>query len=182
KHRNGNVSYHHQLLCAVMVHPDYPTVIPLDAEPIINSDGAKKNDSERNAAKRILEHLTQCYPDQKWLILEDALFATSPNIRQIILNGWSYLIAVKPDSHPTILGNLEKRLNVGLAHRHEERRGDAIYRFTYANKVALTETDADLKVNVFTAEITQPGQPTRHFSFVTDLPIRRNNLMKLLTM
>jgi len=181
KHRNGSTSYHHQLLCAVMVHPDHPTVIPIDAEPILNSDGAQKNDCERNAAKRLLDHLAQQYPNQHWILLEDALFGTSPNIRQIKERGWNFIIAVKPDSHPTILNNLEKRLKSGLARFHEERRGEAVYRFTYANDVALTEADPDLKVNVFTVEISQPGQPTRHFSFITDLPIRRNNLMKLLT-
>jgi hypothetical protein len=180
KHRDGTVSYHHQMLCAVMVHPERPTVIPLDAEPILNEDGAKKNDCELNASKRLLVHLAQVFPNQDWLILQDALFATAPNIRQVLANKWSYLIAVKPDSHPTVLKNLEKRLKSGLAHRHEERHGATVYRFSYANQVAFSETDADLKVNVFTVEILESGQVTHRFSFITDLTIRRNNLMKLL--
>ena len=52
-HSNGEVSYHHAALAAVMVHPNQQEVFPLDFEPIVNTDGSKKNDCERNAAKRL---------------------------------------------------------------------------------------------------------------------------------
>ena len=52
-HRNGVVSYHHAGLAAVLVHPAQPEVFPLEFEPIVNADGARKNDCERNAAKRL---------------------------------------------------------------------------------------------------------------------------------
>src|SRR3954463_9346773 len=57
QHRNGEVSYYHQMLGAVIVHPDFPEVIPLAPEPIQRQDGHKKNDCERNAARRWLLHL-----------------------------------------------------------------------------------------------------------------------------
>ena len=38
-HRNGNVTYSHQLLGATLVHPDLKEVIPLAPEPIIQQDG-----------------------------------------------------------------------------------------------------------------------------------------------
>ena len=54
-HRDGRVTYYHQTLSAVRVHPDCREVIPLMPEPIMNRDGSSKNDCERNAAKRLLE-------------------------------------------------------------------------------------------------------------------------------
>jgi hypothetical protein len=54
EHRDGSKSYYHQALGAVIVHPDQKVVIPLAPEPIINGDGASKNDCERNASKRLL--------------------------------------------------------------------------------------------------------------------------------
>ena len=48
-HRDGGVTYSHQLLGATLVHPDFKEVIPLAPEPIINQDGHTKNDCERNA-------------------------------------------------------------------------------------------------------------------------------------
>src|SRR6266542_3325259 len=38
-HRNGGVTYSHQLLGATLVHPDLKEVIPLAPEPIIQQDG-----------------------------------------------------------------------------------------------------------------------------------------------
>ena len=43
-HRNGNITYSHQLLGATLVHPDLKEVIPLAPEPIIQQDGQTKND------------------------------------------------------------------------------------------------------------------------------------------
>ena len=56
-HRNGTTTYYHQMLGAVLVHPDHSTVFPLAPEPILKQDGARKNDCERNAAKRLLADL-----------------------------------------------------------------------------------------------------------------------------
>jgi len=55
QHRDGSITYSHQMLGAVIVHPEHKTVIPLAPEPIIKQDGVKKNDCERNAAKRLFE-------------------------------------------------------------------------------------------------------------------------------
>jgi len=46
--KNGNVEYSHQMVAAVLVHPDSKVVIPIAVEPIIQQDGNNKNDCERN--------------------------------------------------------------------------------------------------------------------------------------
>ena len=51
---DGTVEYYHQMLAAVIVHPDKKTVLPLAPEPIIKQENASKNDCEINAAKRLL--------------------------------------------------------------------------------------------------------------------------------
>ena len=51
-HRNGKVTYHHQMLGAVIVCPGQKEVIPLMPEPILRQDGETKNDCERNALNR----------------------------------------------------------------------------------------------------------------------------------
>src|SRR5262245_14084363 len=52
-HRNGTITYTHQMLGAALIHPDVRAVIPLMPEPIGQDDGTDKNDCERNAAKRL---------------------------------------------------------------------------------------------------------------------------------
>ena len=43
-HRNGQIGYYHQLLAAVLVHPDQKQVLPLFPEAITHQDGESKND------------------------------------------------------------------------------------------------------------------------------------------
>lgn len=43
-HRNGTVTYYHQMLGAAFVHPDERVVIPIAPEPILKCDGSQKND------------------------------------------------------------------------------------------------------------------------------------------
>jgi hypothetical protein len=44
EHRNGTFTFYHQMLSAVIVHPDQKNVIPIGAEAILKQDGATKND------------------------------------------------------------------------------------------------------------------------------------------
>jgi hypothetical protein len=53
EHKDGRVTYSHQMLSAALGHPDHREVIPLAPEPIGNADGQSKNDCERNAAGRL---------------------------------------------------------------------------------------------------------------------------------
>jgi hypothetical protein len=58
-HRNGSITYTHQMLGAAIIHPDMRAVIPLMPDPIVRHDGTSKNDCERNAAKRFVAKLRQ---------------------------------------------------------------------------------------------------------------------------
>ena len=52
--QTGTITDSHPMRGAVLVPPEPSIVIPLAPEPIVKADGAKKNDGERNAAKRWL--------------------------------------------------------------------------------------------------------------------------------
>jgi hypothetical protein len=41
-HRNGSITYYHQMLGAAIVHPDVREVIPFMPEPIMKQDGTEK--------------------------------------------------------------------------------------------------------------------------------------------
>lgn len=83
EHRNGSVTYYHQMLAAAIIHPDFREVIPLMPEPIVKQDGRKKNDCERNAAKRFITTLRQDHPHLKCIITEDALSSNAPHIETL---------------------------------------------------------------------------------------------------
>jgi len=56
----GDIHYHHQILQAVIVHPDLRQVLPLFPEPIQGSDCAERQDCEVNAGKRIIATIRTC--------------------------------------------------------------------------------------------------------------------------
>ena len=62
------------MLSAVLVHPVEKEVFVIDNEPIIGQDGTSKNDCERSAAKRLLNHMQTAYGTE-WLVwVMDALY------------------------------------------------------------------------------------------------------------
>src|SRR5262252_6939319 len=98
-HRNGTVTYSHQMLGAALIHPDKREVIPLMPEPIIRPDGATKNDCERNAAKRFIAKLRQDHPHLKFIVTEDSLSSNAPHIETLHIHGLHYILGVKEGDH-----------------------------------------------------------------------------------
>jgi len=92
--KTGEVTYYHQLMGGVIIHPNLREVIPLMPEPILKQDGETKNDCERNAAKRFLAQLKQDYPDLTFTITEDALSPNAPHIRELEKHGFHYIGSV----------------------------------------------------------------------------------------
>ena len=82
RHRNGTVTYSHQMLGAALIHPDKREVIPLTPEPIVKQDGTTKNDCERNAAKRFITKFRQDHPHLSVIVTEDSLSSNGPISRR----------------------------------------------------------------------------------------------------
>ena len=80
RHKDGRITYYHQMLGAVLVHPEQREVFPLAPEPIVKGDGATKNDCERNAAKRLLRDVRREHPHLKLIVVEDGLASNGPHI------------------------------------------------------------------------------------------------------
>src|SRR6266568_1944187 len=98
-HRNGSITYAHQMLGAAIIHPDQRAVIPLMPEPITNCDGTDKNDCERNAAKRFVAKLRQDHPHLKFIVTEDSLSANAPHIEVLHAHDLRYILGVKEGDH-----------------------------------------------------------------------------------
>lgn len=70
-HKNGSVTYYHQTLATALVHPEQNVVFPFIPEPTQKTDGAKKNDCERNAAKPWVEGFRREHLHLKVIIFAD---------------------------------------------------------------------------------------------------------------
>jgi len=183
-HRStGTTSYSHQMLGAVLVHPDLKVVIPLAPEPIIKQDGQTKNDCERNAAKRFFAHLRLDHPHLRLIVTEDALSSNAPHIREILKHHMHYILGVKEGDHPFLFAQIAKAEQDNLTTQFEIIDDPfpitTIHRFRFLNQVPLNESNQDLLVNVLEYwEIK--GEHTRHFAWVTDFTVAQGNAFKIM--
>jgi hypothetical protein len=112
-HRNGAVTYTHQMLGAAIIHPDMRAVIPLMPEPIVKHDGTDKNDCERNAAKRFMAKLRQDHPHLQFIITEDSLSSNAPHIETLHLYGLHYILGVKEGDHAYLFQQVQAAEHAG---------------------------------------------------------------------
>ncbi|MCK4708193.1 MAG: transposase [Gammaproteobacteria bacterium] len=177
-HRDGRVSYYHQLLGAVLVHPDYKEVFPLAPEPILKQDGSRKNDCERNAAKRFLNDTRREHPHMKFIVIEDALASNAPHIKLLQALNYRYLLGAKQTDHKFLFDWVD---NTSTTITHEQIDGKGvIHRFRYLNNAPLNNANFELEINFLEYWEIKPAGRTTHFSWVTDIPITQDNLMQLM--
>ena len=181
EHRNGSITYSHQMLGAAIIHPDFRAVIPLMPEPIVKQDGTHKNDCERNAAKRFITKLRQDHPHLKFIITEDALSSNAPHIETLHDSGCHYILGVKEGDHAYLFQQVQMAEEAGRVTYYErhDRAAGVIHRFRFVNNVPLNASRADVRVNFI--EYWEIGQSqVQHFSWVTDLRVSKRNVYKLM--
>ena len=144
---NGKKEYRHSLLSAVIVHPDKKEVLPIANEPIVKQDGNTKNDCETNAAKRLIPQVKKLLPKEKAAIVEDALSANGPHIRELKKAGFRFVISVKPDGNKYLFGLMERLEGLGKVNEQEQEEGRYIHRFRYVKSLPLNSDNRDIKVN-----------------------------------
>src|SRR5215475_7851586 len=148
-HRNGSVTYAHQMLGAAIIHPDQRAVIPLMPEPIVNCDGTGKNDCERNAAKRFVAKLRQDHPHLKFIVTEDSLSSNAPHIETLHAHGLHYILGVKAGDHPYLFQQVQAAEHAGRVTYYErhDRAVGLVHRFRLINDVPLNASHPDLRIN-----------------------------------
>lgn len=187
--RNGTIEYHQQMLAGAIVHPDHREVIPLCPEMIRRQDGSKKNDCERNAAKRFFEDLRREHPHLKLIVTEDALSANAPHIRELQRHDLRYLLSVKSGDHAFLFQYVDEAADRGevtdfvVADQHKPKISHC---FRFINGVPLNQTSQEeLQVNFLEYWMVQEQENAepkilQHFSWVTDLTITEGNAFELM--
>ena len=178
EHRDGSVTYYHQMLGACIVHPEKSNVIPFCPETIQNGDGSEKNDCERNAAKRFIDNFRREHPHLKVIILADGIASNAPYIRVLDANEMKYLLGAKPGDHKFLFD---------LADTSEETKNYEIlddkgflHQFRYLNDVALNKSNPEVRVNFLEYMQTDPKGKEILFSWVTNIRISQDNVFALM--
>lgn len=178
QHRDGRVSYYHQLLGAVLVHPDHPEVFALAPEPIIKQDGNSKNDCERNAAKRLLKDIRREHPHLKLIVVEDALASNGPHIKLLKELDCRFILGAKAADH-AFLYDWVAQTKGTLNYKVTDQEGTE-HRFRYHNGAPLNDANFELDVNFLEYWETKSSGKTQHFCWVTDILIDDDNVMSLM--
>src|SRR5882724_10814598 len=180
-HRNGSITYYHQMLGAAIIHPDCHTVIPLMPEPIVKQDGTEKNDCERNAAKRFIIKLRQDHPHLKFIVTEDSLSSNAPHIETLQNHALHYILGVKEGDHGFLFQQVQEAEHAGRVTYYErhDRAAGVSHRFRFVNDMPLNASNVDVRVNFI--EYWEMGDDkVQHFSWVTDLRVSTRNVFHLM--
>lgn len=181
KKSKGKIRYHHQILQTVIVHPDMKQVLPLAPEPIQNKDGSKKQDCEINAGKRIISKIKKAHPKLKVIITGDGLYSKQPFIDELKEAGMSYILVAKPTDHKILFEWVDELTGLGGANKFEikDSKGKK-YVYKWINKVPLNGTANADEINFFQFKIiNKAGKVTYKNSWVTDIPITKDNIKEL---
>lgn len=174
EHRNGTSTYYHQMLGAVIAHPEHKEVIPICPEPIMKEDGAKKNDCERNATERLIKDFRREHPHLPVILVEDGLAANGPHLKLLRENNISFITVVKPDGNKSLfdwINGLER-----TEFSFEDENGKT-HKFSFINGVPLNDSHADFEVNFIEYwEMNKDGKTVYHNTWVTDILITQENV------
>ena len=181
--KTGEITYYHQMLGAVLVHPDLRQVIPLAPEPIILQDGDNKNDCERNASKRLLEKIRQEHPHLKLIVVEDALASNAPHIRLLKKLCMHFILGAKPDDHEHLFAEVARAEGEGrvttLSWTDPAKPGVRC-EIRFVHDLPLNKANEDLRVNFLQyVAYDAEGKVQLKFSWVTDLAITTDNARHL---
>ena len=196
--KDGDYTYHHQMLGASIVHPQMKQVIPLFPEPILSQPGEDKGDCERNASKRWIEQFRKEHPKLRGIVLEDSLAANGPHIRTLQQHDLRYIITAKEGACSTLHKQFEFNKDHGLIKTYTfsevigvKTKKKVTHRFEYLNELDLNLQNPDIKVNFLnyteTIEYINPeqdkkgiGTKVKRFSWITDIYIIEENVVSIM--
>jgi len=181
-HRNGTITYSHQMLGAALIHPDKREVIPLMPEPIVKQDGTEKNDCERNAAKRFVTKFRRDHPHLKVIVTEDSLSSNAPHIEILHAYNMRYILGVKEGDHAFLFEQVAQAERAGRVtyYEREDPESGVHHRFRFISDMPLNAANADLRVNFIECWETSAKGKVQHFSWVTDLRVNKGTVYRLM--
>ena len=180
KRNDGATEHFHQMLVATLVAPGHSRTLALPPEFIEPRDGAAKQDCEREAAKRWLQrHGPRC-AELRPVYLGDDLYACQPICQAMLDSGGDFLLVAKPNSHSTLYESLHaipmptRRTQSATSTRRR------IHNYRWMTDLPIRDGDDALRVNWLEIKSARPdGTLTYRGSFVTSLPINRDNVVEL---
>ena len=156
-------------------------VVSIMSEFIENKEEEyKKQDCERSAAARVMARLKEMYPHLPICISGDSLYACESFFRRCEEYGWKFLCRFKGGSIPTVQTEYEALKKLQNNEQHQSINGkDCVYDFVTEidyNGVLLNYVYYSEKKSETKAKAGESDNSLKTFTFLTDLPVNRNNV------
>jgi len=176
--------YYHAALAGAIVKPGSNKVLPVAAEIIRNTDGAKKQDCELNAGKRWLDAHADEYEWLKPTLLGDDLYSNRPFCEKIVGKGWSFIFTCKEESHAWLTETVKNSFMQEIREEKWDARKKkrVVYTWKYLNGVPIRYDEQEpFEVNYFSMEIRAEGakKPGYYNSWITDKAVSEKNVAYL---
>lgn len=186
KHRNGSITYYHQVITPVIVSPKKQQVINLEPEFIRKQDGKTKQDCENAAVKRwLLRNPVDRYKNQITLLGDD-LYSRQPICELALNQGYNFIFVAKPSSHKGLYEWIDFSEKNGELITEEikkyEKGKRRIYRYRYVNNVPIRESEPSFMVNWYEVEIfdTAKNKVIYKNSLITNHELNEHQIFKII--
>ena len=179
--KDGVTTYFHSILAGTIVKPGKTAVLPVVPEMIINTDGAEKQDCERNAAKRWLKKHADEYTWLSPTLLGDDLFSNYPFCKEVVEHGYSFIFTCKEDSHPWIAETVKNSFLEETSRREWNGRHHLRYTYQWLNGLEIRDNKETLLVNYLSLAIWNEQLHKRTFynTWITNKTITSSNAAHL---
>lgn len=175
-HRDGKVSYYHQMLSAAIVHPQQKVVIPFAPEPIMKTDGSNKNDCEHRAAERFLDNLKREHPHLKLIITGDGLYSHGPFIKRLCQDDHRFILVAKETNHKALF----EEFRALETETYQKRIDKVTHRFRWFNGLSINDSHPDCLVNVLEYWEEHDNGKKQHWVWVTDFVLSQDNVYQIM--
>src|ERR671917_1440162 len=181
-HRNGTITYSHQMWGAALIHPDKREGMALMPEPIVKPDGTEKNDGERNAAKPFATKFRQDHPHLKVMVSEDSLSSNAPHRETLQAHHMRYILGVKEGDHAFLFEQVAQGERAGRVtyYDRDDHNANVHHRFRFVSNLPLNASNQDLRVNFIECWETTADGKVQHFSWVTDLRVNKGTVYRIM--
>lgn len=181
KHQDGSISYSHSMLSAAIVCPGKAEVFIADNEPIVQQDGASKNDCERKAAKRLFKRMGKTHGSKSIIYTMDALYGCAPIIEliQTTSKQWNYIINAKEEGHKYLFEQFDTLNEQHQVAWKNWRRKEGTYEVGWVNDLSLNASHPEVKVNLLVVNFRDKKGKTFTFSYLTNIELAIDVIMKV---
>jgi hypothetical protein len=184
--RDGNTTYSHLVMLAVVGAPEQEKVICLDPEFITPQDGHEKQDCEQQAVKRWVERNAERFEPWQVTILADDLHCHQPFCELLLKHKMHFILTCKPESHETLYEELAllERVHGAISTKVVRRWNGRYYErwvYRWAEHLPLRGDAKTLLVSWCELTIRNEATDERlyHNAWATDYPLNEQLVVEV---